>query len=861
MIIHRLSVSGFKMIGDSITLEFPDEGKIGLFGGNESGKSTLLESMEYALYGLRKGKSAEEASREDVITWGKESAKLKLEFTSGTERYILEREIGLRTGHRARLNQIRDGARSSSMTNLTKIGEEIDRITGMDRDSFTRLVYVRQKDLDVLRKLEKSSREQLVNKVMGMEAFDKADEALQGKLKAVREEYERIWIEFNNVRRERELYEEKQTRMIQLERETSELKDKLDLASEEIEMKKAVLWKFDWLGKIKTKEELLHEKMKLKERIDEEIDALAKSRKRLGELAHQLKEYEGIEDKLGALRKISQSFEDLENTRQDKIDLKRKILEAEKRLETQQNLLRTIEPEYIHLSEDLDSYKNLEEKLEDLSKDLESREKSQLIEMTRIGLKGYSTQNFARLQTNKSRYLVASIISLIAGLLLASSAILFIFMFLPAIACLALSSYCFARYFKMEKLSATHLTLQAGAREIVSTEERLKEVKSELNGLKNKTCFGSSQEIEKRLSVLRSKIDETTGQDSLDGLKVLCRNSEVALTELKDALDAASTRINLFQSRIDEEGKKVEIESDIGNQIKRFEDMKDAKSRLSANKKNEEDRIHDLERGQPDKRSKELLKEIIEIEAELTELLNTKPEGIENLAYVETVHDQMKMETDNASKTFNDLKNQYVSRQSTMNALGQELQHLEKSHDAYPAMAIKVEDLKLNQAVIDRTRMEISETSRKLRNKVIPYARYIINQILPTITDGRYSDLQISEDLKFQAHSTEAGGYKEQVVFSGGTQDQFLIALRLAFTASILDSRVKADYYSLLMDECISSSDEERRKGFFEVLDAMKKTFRQIFIIAHEDISEYVDHYMTLVRNEKGYSQIKSKSW
>jgi len=38
-----------------------------------------------------------------------------------------------------------------------------------------------------------------------------------------------------------------------------------------------------------------------------------------------------------------------------------------------------------------------------------------------------------------------------------------------------------------------------------------------------------------------------------------------------------------------------------------------------------------------------------------------------------------------------------------MNAVGQELQRLKKSYDAYPAMAIKVEDLKLNQAVIDRT--------------------------------------------------------------------------------------------------------------------------------------------------------------
>jgi len=40
--------------------------------------------------------------------------------------------------------------------------------------------------------------------------------------------------------------------------------------------------------------------------------------------------------------------------------------------------------------------------------------------------------------------------------------------------------------------------------------------------------------------------------------------------------------------------------------------MKDAKSRLSANMKNEEDRIHEIERGQPDERSRELLNEISE---------------------------------------------------------------------------------------------------------------------------------------------------------------------------------------------------------------------------------------------------------
>ena len=144
---------------------------------------------------------------------------------------------------------------------------------------------------------------------------------------------------------------------------------------------------------------------------------------------------------------------------------------------------------------------------------------------------------------------------------------------------------------------------------------------------------------------------------------------------------------------------------------------------------------------------------------------------------------------------------------------------------------------------------------------VLPHARLIINQILPTLTSDRYSDFEITEDLKFKVHSNQAGGYKEREIFSGGTQDQFLIALRLAFTQSILDSRVQADKYSLLMDECTSSSDVNRKQGIFEVLDAMKQTFSQIFIIAHEDIANYVDHHIVFERNNKDFTKIRSKSW
>ena len=63
------------------------------------------------------------------------------------------------------------------------------------------------------------------------------------------------------------------------------------------------------------------------------------------------------------------------------------------------------------------------------------------------------------------------------------------------------------------------------------------------------------------------------------------------------------------------------------------------------------------------------------------------------------------------------------------------------------------------------------------------------------------------------------------------------------------------------MDECISSSDEFRQQAIFEVLNLARETFPQILVIAHEDISNFVDYHLTLERNEKGYASLISKSW
>ena len=268
-----------------------------------------------------------------------------------------------------------------------------------------------------------------------------------------------------------------------------------------------------------------------------------------------------------------------------------------------------------------------------------------------------------------------------------------------------------------------------------------------------------------------------------------------------------------------------------------------------------------LEQSAPNAKLAELERQLQERTKELESLEEKKPASATSLQYDSGMHQSSKLGVETLRKEHGHFEGELQRKIGTLSQVEADLERLVADFNRYPSLEKEHKALESRRKVLDLVVGELGETSRELRGKVIPHASFIINQILPTLTDGRYSQFEITEDLRFKAYSTEAGGFKEREVFSGGTQDQFLIALRLAFTQSILDSRVMADRYSLLMDDCISSSDDQRKQGIFEVLDAVKKTFSQIFIIAHEDISTFVDHHIVLGRSQRGYTEIRSKSW
>lgn len=83
-----------------------------------------------------------------------------------------------------------------------------------------------------------------------------------------------------------------------------------------------------------------------------------------------------------------------------------------------------------------------------------------------------------------------------------------------------------------------------------------------------------------------------------------------------------------------------------------------------------------------------------------------------------------------------------------------------------------------------------------------------------------------------------------------------LLAMRLAFTLSVIPKMKGQHPEFLFMDEVLASSDSQRRKKIMELVTTnLRKHFAQIVAISHqEDVLRYVDRHVVMRDGELGRS-------
>ncbi|MFX1582704.1 MAG: ATP-binding protein, partial [Promethearchaeota archaeon] len=141
------------------------------------------------------------------------------------------------------------------------------------------------------------------------------------------------------------------------------------------------------------------------------------------------------------------------------------------------------------------------------------------------------------------------------------------------------------------------------------------------------------------------------------------------------------------------------------------------------------------------------------------------------------------------------------------------------------------ETIKTGQLIIELIR----EVAERGREQVRPRVVSVMERLLAAITDGKYRFPKLSEDYSLKVYSSTAGEYVEANLYSGGTEDQFLLALRLGFAIALLPQGRGTAPQFLLLDEPFGGSDIQRRDNIIRLLqDELSRTFQQIIVVSHQ---------------------------
>ncbi|MDK2465235.1 MAG: hypothetical protein QI223_10770, partial [Candidatus Korarchaeota archaeon] len=147
----------------------------------------------------------------------------------------------------------------------------------------------------------------------------------------------------------------------------------------------------------------------------------------------------------------------------------------------------------------------------------------------------------------------------------------------------------------------------------------------------------------------------------------------------------------------------------------------------------------------------------------------------------------------------------------------------------------------------------LEDSAEATRRSIRPAIEEGMSRILPTITSGRYGRVRIDEaTFEVSVYDSDAGTYVKLDRFSGGTVDQVLLAMRLAFTLSVIPKMRGTHPEFLFMDEVLASSDSDRRRQIMElVAKNLRGSFAQIVVISHqEDVLRQADRSLVLREGE-----------
>lgn len=205
---------------------FPPSGVIGIFGENESGKSTIGDAISFALFGQTP--RGNDGCVSPPVKWGASGCEVRLAFSTGTDVFTIERSASKTQAPKAR---VADEAGSTVASGWSEASDFIVRSLGLDFRGFRHTSMLCQKELDIMRS-RPDERRAVVDSLLGTGTIDRALTLAVDRVSSLKSSQEKLTSILNRVRQavetvDAELISEPEylSRISSLESRLSEVED------------------------------------------------------------------------------------------------------------------------------------------------------------------------------------------------------------------------------------------------------------------------------------------------------------------------------------------------------------------------------------------------------------------------------------------------------------------------------------------------------------------------------------------------------------------------------------------------------------------------------------------------------------
>ena len=185
----KLQFKGINSFSEQTEIDFEKltkSGIFGIFGDTGSGKSTILDCINFALY----GKVERSKEKLDIINYRCDAAEVKFEFDVINEgkrkRYIAERVLKKKSGlHKAALYE--DGVCVAD--NATTVNKKVTAVLGIDAEDFRKCIALPQGEFSQFVKSQPSERIALIERLFSLYKYgDRLKERLKARESAAETE-------------------------------------------------------------------------------------------------------------------------------------------------------------------------------------------------------------------------------------------------------------------------------------------------------------------------------------------------------------------------------------------------------------------------------------------------------------------------------------------------------------------------------------------------------------------------------------------------------------------------------------------------------------------------------------------------